>query len=203
MAQANNSTPRKLRIIACGALAREILAVIDNNKFTHIDLACLPAILHNRPEKIASAVDTAIIKAYDDGFENIYIAYAECGTGGELDKVCKKHGVTRIPGPHCFSFYFGNEDFINRDEDDIYTFFLTDFLARQFRAFVIDPLGLDRHPELLEMYFGHYKKLVYLVQQQDPALDRAAEEAARYLNLEFERRITGYGDLTQAITTLA
>ena len=192
----------KLRIIACGALAREILAITQSEALSHIDLTCLPAILHNHPEKIPAAVDKAIVKARSEGFEQIYIAYADCGTGGELDQVCEKHGVERIAGPHCFSFYFGNEDFLNRDEDDIYTFFLTDFLARQFRAFVIEPLGMDKHPELRDMYFGHYKKVVYLVQDQDPALDKAAEEVAKFLKLEYERRITGYGDLTGAIEGL-
>ncbi len=192
----------KLRIIACGALAREILAVIRTNGLDHIDLTCLPAILHNRPEKIAVAIDQAIVEARRQGIGQIYIAYAECGTGGELDRVCLKHGVERIAGPHCFSFYFGNEAFGQREDDDIYTFFLTDFLARQFRAFVITPLGLDRHPELLESYFGHYKKVVYLVQQEDPELDRMAEEAAAFLGLEYEKRVTGYGDLTAAISKL-
>ncbi len=196
----------KLRIIACGALAREILAITKSDAqkqaLAHIDLTCLPAILHNHPEKIPAAVDNAIVKAKAEGFEQVYIAYADCGTGGELDRVCEKHGVERIAGPHCFSFYFGNEDFLNRDEDDIYTFFLTDFLARQFRAFVIEPLGLDKHPELRDMYFGHYKKVVYMVQEPDPALDKAAEEAANVLGLEYERRLTGYGDLTDAIEEL-
>lgn len=192
----------KLRVIACGALAREILAITKSDALSHIDLTCLPAILHNHPEKIPSAVDEAIVKAKFEGYEKVYIAYADCGTGGELDRVCEKHNVERIAGPHCFSFYFGNDDFLNRDEDDIYTFFLTDFLARQFRAFVIEPLGLDKHPELRDMYFGHYKKVVYLVQEQDPVLDKAAEEAAKFLGLEYERRLTGYGDLTDAIEDL-
>ncbi len=187
------------RIIACGAIAREILSVIEANRLDHIDLTCLPAMLHVYPEKIAGAVDKAIIKAKAEGFDDIFIAYADCGTGGHLDKVCEKHGVTRIAGPHCYSFFFGNDAFAARDEDDIYTFFLTDFLARQFRAFIIEPLGLDRHPELRDTYFGHYKKLAYYVQDDDPALDRAAEEAARFLDLEYERRKTGYGDLTGAI----
>ncbi len=191
----------KLRIIACGALAREVLSLIEN--LPHIELTCLPAILHNSPEKIPDAVDKAIIKARHDGIERVYVAYADCGTSGTLDKVCEEHGVERIAGPHCFSFYFGNDDFIARDEDDIYTFFLTDFLARQFRAFVIEPLGLDKHPELRDMYFGSYKKLVYLVQNEDPALDQMAEEAARFLDLEYERRVTGYGDLSSAIKGLA
>lgn len=185
----------KLLVIACGALAREILAICGAGKLDHIELTCLPAILHNHPEKIAPAVDAAIGEAHRAGIENIYIAYADCGTSGALDEVCTRHGVKRIAGPHCFSFYYGNDAFAGRHEDDIYTFFLTDFLARQFRAFVVEPLGLDDHPELIETYFGNYKKLVYLVQKADPELDRAAEDAAEFLGLEYERRETGYGDL--------
>lgn len=198
----NKQHSNKLRIIACGALAREILAICEKNALGHIDLACLPAILHNRPDKIAPAIDEAILKARAEGFANIYIAYADCGTAGDLDKVCEKHGVERIAGPHCFSFYQGNEAFIENGDDDITTFFLTDFLARQFRAFVIEPLGLDKHPELRDMYFGNYKKVVYLVQEEDPALDKAAEEAATFLGLAFERRLTGYGELTSSLTEL-
>ncbi len=200
--QHNSGKPATLRIIACGALAREILATIEASRLDHIDLTCLPAIMHNHPQGIADAVDTAIVKAREDGFDSVYVAYAECGTQGELDKVCAKHNVERIAGPHCFSFYYGNDEFAARDEDDIFTFFLTDFLARQFTAFVIKPLGLDKHPELRESYFGHYKKLVYLVQKEDPELDRAAEEAAEFLGLEYERRVTGYGDLTSSIVNL-
>ena len=198
----NTPQSSKLRVIACGALAREILAITKSEALSHIDVTCLPAILHNHPEKIPSAIDEAIVKARSEGFEQVYIAYADCGTSGELDRVCEKHRVERIAGPHCFSFYFGNEEFLNRDDDDIYTFFLTDFLARQFRAFVIEPLGLDKHPELRDMYFGHYKKVVYLVQEQDPALDKAAAEAAKFLGLKYERRVTGYGDLTGSIENL-
>jgi len=198
---ANNTS--KVRVIACGALAREILAVCETNKLDHIDLLCLPAILHNHPEKIPDAVEQAVETAKADGFENIFIAYADCGTGGLLDNVCKKHGVERIAGPHCYSFFWGNEAFEAREDDDIYTFFLTDFLARQFKAFMIDPLKLDKHPELIEMMFGRYKKLVYLVQENDPELDKRAREAAEFLDLPYEKRFTGYGDLSSSLTNLS
>ncbi len=191
-----------IRVIACGALAREILAVCDANRLDHIDLVCLPAILHNHPEKIPDAVDQAICEAQSLGFQKIFIAYADCGTGGLLDRICAKHGVERIAGPHCYSFFWGNNSFAERHEDDIHSFFLTDFLARQFRAFMIDPLKLDKHPELIEMMFGNYKKLVYLVQEPDPQLDARAEDAARFLGLEYERRETGYGDLVPALRDL-
>ena len=196
------SNSAKVRVIACGALAREVLTICETNKLDHIDLTCLPAILHNHPEKIPDAVDQAVVSAKAEGFANIFIAYADCGTGGLLDTICKKHGVERIAGPHCYSFFWGNDDFAARDEDDIYTFFLTDFLARQFKAFMIDPLKLDKHPELIEMMFGRYKKLVYLEQSYDPELDQRAKDAAEFLGLAYEKRMTGYGDLTPALTQL-
>ncbi|WP_234185766.1 DUF1638 domain-containing protein [Shinella sp. NM-101] len=185
----------KVRVIACGAIAREVLAIRDTNGLGHIDLQCLPAIWHAHPEKIAPGVEKAIEEARAEGFSRIFVGYADCGTGGLLDKVCERHGVERIAGPHCYSFFAGNEAFAAKD-DDVTSFFLTDFLARQFRAFVIEPLGLDRHPQLKDMYFGNYTKLVYLSQIEDEALQRKAKEAADYLGLVYEYRYTGYGDLT-------
>ena len=185
-------SPRWVRVIGCGAIAREILAVCEAGGLSHIDLTCLPAIWHNRPEKIAPGVREAIGEARREGFERIFVAYAECGTQGELDKVCREEGIERVAGPHCFSFYSGNEAFAAR-EDDITSFFLTDFLARQFDAFVTEPLGLDRHPELKELYFGNYRKLVYLAQTEDAELQRRAREAADFLGLDYEYRLTGYG----------
>ncbi|QRI65352.1 DUF1638 domain-containing protein [Shinella sp. PSBB067] len=185
----------KVRVIACGAIAREVLAIRDTNGLGHIDLQCLPAIWHAHPEKIAPGVEKAIEEARAEGFSRIFVGYADCGTGGLLDKVCERHGVERIAGPHCYSFFAGNEAFAAKD-DDVTSFFLTDFLARQFRAFVIEPLGLHRHPQLKDMYFGNYTKLVYLSQIEDEALQRKAKEAADYLGLVYEYRYTGYGDLT-------
>ncbi len=193
---------KSLRVIACGAIAREILAVCQANGLDHIDLACLPAILHHHPEKIPAEVEREIVEARAGGFENVFIAYADCGTGGLLDNVCQRHGVERIAGPHCYSFFWGNDGFAARDEDDIRSFFLTDFLARQFDAFITRPLGLDRHPELRDMYFGNYQTLVYLAQREDPALDAAAEKAAEFLGLTYEKRFTGYGDLNNVLADL-
>jgi hypothetical protein len=193
----------KVHVIACGALAREILAVRDLAGLDHMNVACLPAIWHNHPEKIAPAVDAAIEEARAKGAERIFVAYADCGTGGALDKVLEKHDVDRIAGPHCYSFFSGNEAFRRSSDDDVTTFFLTDFLARQFEAFVVGPLGLDRHPDLREMYFGNYEKLVYLAQTEDEALTAKAQEAAHYLGLAFERRFTGYGDLLTSLADAA
>lgn len=185
----------KVRVIACGAIAREVLAIREANGLQHIDLLCLPAIWHAHPEKIAPGVEKAVEEARAEGFSRIFVGYADCGTGGLLDRVCERLGVERIAGPHCYSFFAGNDAFA-ANEDDVTSFFLTDFLARQFRAFVIEPLGLDRHPQLKDMYFGNYTKLVYLSQVEDEALQQKAKEAADYLGLTYEYRFTGYGDLT-------
>lgn len=185
----------KVRIIACGAIAREIVAIREANGLDHIDLQCLPAIWHAHPQKITPGVEQAIAEARAEGYSRIFVGYADCGTGGLLDRLCEREGVERIAGPHCYSFFVGNEAFAAKD-DDVTAFFLTDFLARQFHSFVIEPLGLDRHPELKEMYFGNYTRLVYLSQVEDEALQRKAREAADYLGLVYEYRYTGYGDLT-------
>ncbi|WP_313200247.1 DUF1638 domain-containing protein [Rhizobium sp.] len=193
------STREKVHVIACGAIAREILAVSRQQGLDHIDLNCLPAIWHAYPQKIVPGLERAVAEARLNGFERIFFAYADCGTGGEIDRLCEREGIARIEGPHCYSFFSGNEAFKDKADDDLLSFFLTDFLARQFRAFVIEPLGLDRHPELKPMYFGNYRKLIYLSQEEDEELQRKAREAADYLGLEYEYRFTGYGDLTSAI----
>ena len=188
------AAPEKVLVIACGALAREIGDIVEANRLDHIVLTCLPAIWHNRPEKIAPGV-RALIHENRQLYGKIAVAYAECGTQGELDKVCEEEGVERIAGPHCYAFYWGNDAFAARAEDDIDAFFLTDFLARQFESFVIEPLGLDRHPELRDMYFGNYRRLIFLSQTEDAELEAKAREAASRLGLAFEKRVTGYGDL--------
>ncbi len=197
--EANEKT-RKVRVIACGMIAREILAINEQLGRDHIDLKCLPADYHHHPERIAPAMDQAIIEAKAEGFENIFAGYADCGTGGALDKVCRKHGIERIAGPHCFSFYIGNDAFAG--EDHLTTFFITDFLARHFETFMVRPLGLDKHPELRDMYFANYTKALYLAQSRDETLEANARKAAEFLGLEYEYRFTGYGDLTPALSGL-
>ena len=195
MSPTQRANREKVHVIGCGAIAREILTICQVNGLDHIDLACLPAIWHNTPDKIVPGLKEAIGNAREKGFERIFVAYADCGTGGALDRLCEEEGVERIAGPHCYSFFAGNEAFAAKDYD-VTSFFLTDFLARQFRSFVIEPLGLDRHPQLKEMYFGNYRKVVYLSQIEDEALQQKAKEAADYLGLAYEYRFTGYGDLT-------
>ncbi|MGR3492264.1 MAG: DUF1638 domain-containing protein [Shimia sp.] len=186
----------RVLILACGALAREVIAVIDANGLDHLTLTCLPAILHNHPERIPDAVEEAVEK-HRAAFDTIFVAYADCGTGGLLAATCARLGVDMIEGPHCYSFFDGNAAFAARGE--ITSFYLTDFLVRQFDAFVTKPLGLDRHPQLRDMYFGNYTSLVYLAQTEDPHLTALAEEHAKTLGLAFERRLTGYGDLVPAL----
>lgn len=184
-------------------IAREILAIRQKFGLEHLQLTCLPAEYHHYPDKIAPSVEQAIKKAKAEGINNIFIGYADCGTGGLLDRVCEKHGVERIAGPHCFSFYAGNDLFAAQWDDDMTSFFMTDFLARHFDAFMVKPLGLDRHPELRDIYFGNYKKMIYMAQTDDPALSIKAEKAAEFLGLSYERRLTGYGDLVPALKAAA
>jgi len=194
-----NGTGRIL-ILGCGALAREILAITA--QLDHIDLQCLPAILHNHPDQIVPAVRTAVHQATPN-YERIFLAYADCGTGGLLAKAADELGLEMLPGPHCYAFFEGTDKFIARSEDEFTAFYLTDFLVRQFDAFVWEPLGLDRHPELRDTYFGHYEKLVYQAQTDDADLTQKAMDCANRLALSFERRFTGYGDLETELHKLA
>lgn len=192
----------KVQIIACGAIAREILAVRDANGLDHIDLECLPAIWHVYPEKIAPALHEKIAAARAAGYGRIFIGYAECGTQGQIDKICEEEGIERIAGPHCYAFFTGTEKFLAECETEFTAFYLTDLITRQFEAFVIEPLKLDKHPELRDMVFGNYTKIVYLAQTEDKALQDKAKWAADYLGLDYEYRFTGYGDLDHALKAL-
>ena len=188
----------RVLLLACGALAHEILALRAANGWDHLDLQCLPAIYHNHPERIVPAIRAAVAARRDD-YDRIFVVYADCGTGGQLQAACDEMGIAMIPGPHCYSFFTGNAAFAQVEE--MTAFYLTDFLTRQFDAFVWRPLGLDRHPQLRETYFGHYTALVYLAQTDDPALTAKAAGIADRMGLAFERRFTGYGDLVPALAS--
>lgn len=190
----------RILLIACGALAREILDLKRANGWDHMDLTCLPAKLHLWPDRITREVARAV-EEYSARYDTIYVVYADCGTGGQLQQLCDRLGVQMVPGPHCYSFFEGNEAFAARGETT--AFYLTDFLVRQFDAFVWRPMGLDRHPELRDMMFGNYEKLVYLAQTDDPDLDARARECADRLGLAYERRFTGYGDLRHELARVA
>lgn len=192
----------RILLIACGALAHEIVALKTANGWTHMDLQCLPAKLHLWPEKIIPAVEQAV-EAARGTYETVFVVYADCGTGGLLKSACDRLGVEMVEGPHCYAFFEGNAAFAAKAEEEFTAFYLTDFLVRQFDAFVWKPMGLDRHPELRDMYFGNYSKLVYQAQKDDPALDAKAEDCARRLGLAYERRFTGYGDLAVTLAQVA
>jgi hypothetical protein len=189
----------KVRVIACGMIAREVLALRDQLGADAYDLHCLPADFHHHPQRIAPAMEEAILESRALGYEHIFAGYADCGTGGALDTVLQRHGVKRVEGPHCFSFYLGNSEFARRGDTQMTHFFCTDFLARHFRTFMVEPLGLDRHPELRDAYFAHYTHFVYLAQTVDPVLEIQAREAAGFLGLEYVHEHTGYGDLWPAL----
>jgi hypothetical protein len=181
-------------IIACGALAHEITALRRANHWDELQVRCLPAELHNRPEKIPAAV-RAMIHDSRSRYRSIFVAYADCGTGGMLDKVLREEGVERIPGAHCYEFFATAPVFAALAEAEPGTFYLTDFLLRHFERLVIQGLGLDRHPELFATYFGNYRKLVYLAQAPTPGSEEAGHAVAKRMGLDYEYRRTGYGTL--------
>lgn len=185
-------------VIACGALAHELIALIKANRWDHIDVQCLPAEWHNTPDKITPAVK-AKIHEYRDSYERILVAYGDCGTGGQLDALLEREGVERLPGPHCYSFFTGASVFEAIADKELGTFYLTDYLAANFERLILKDLGIDSHPELLSMYFGNYTKVLYLAQQQNDAYEQKARDAARALGLEFEMRITGLGPFEQSL----
>jgi hypothetical protein len=185
-------------IIACGALAREIVALRTLNNWPHMVVQCLPADLHNRPEKIPEAV-RAKIRAARARFTSIFVAYADCGTGGLLDAVLQEEGVERIPGAHCYEFFAGSAQFEALAEAELGTFYLTDFLLQHFERLIMHGLGLDKHPELMPIYFGNYKKLTYLAQVESAEKIAAGRAAAARLGLAFEYHVTGYGGLATSL----
>ena len=188
-------------LIACGALAREIAALKRANDWTTLDVRCLPAELHNRPERIAPAVREEI-RANRDRYEKIFVVYGDCGTGGQLDSVLRDEGVERMAGAHCYEFLATPQVFAQLADAEPGTFYLTDFLLRHYERLVVRPLGLDRHPELAAEYFRHYRKLVYLAQVERPEAIERAHQIADSFGFAFEYRYTGYGELGTRLRTL-
>ena len=182
-------------LIACGALAREVVQLIELNGWRHLDVTCLPAKLHHAPQLIPEAV-RGKIRAARGRYDKIYVVYGDCGTGGLLDRVLEEEGgIERIGGPHCFSFFAGNAAFEAAADINMTTFFLTDFFCRHFDKFVWQAIGLDRRADMVSFVFGNYEKLVYLAQTRDPTLEAKARDVAGRLGLEYEQRFAGYGDL--------
>lgn len=192
----------RVLLIACGALAREIVDLTEINGWNGFAIQCLPAKWHNTPQEIVPGV-RAKIRENRDRFETIFVLYGDCGTGGLLDAMLAEEGVERIEGPHCYAFFNGNADFVQRTDEDFTAFFLTDYIVRQFDKLIWQGLGLDRHPQLLKDYFGNYTKVVYMAQLRDPALEEKAKAAAARLGLAYEYRFTGYGELADALAKRA
>lgn len=188
-------------VIGCGALARELVAL--TRQLPAVDVACLPASLHNRPGGIPAAVRGRIAEARAAGVDRVFVAYADCGTGGMLDRLLEEEGVERLPGAHCYDVFAGPEAFQDLQDEQLGTFYLTDFLVRNFERLVIRGLGLDRHPELRDAYFGNYTRLVYLAQANDAGLLEAARAAANRLGLAFETRHTGLAGLAGPVLAFA
>jgi hypothetical protein len=187
-------------VIGCGALARELLEVVARNDLQNIKVECLPAILHNTPEKIPAAVRAKLESS--TGYDAVFVAYADCGTGGRLDDVLDEFGVARLAGAHCYQFFAGADVFDLIHEEEPGTLYLTDFLTRHFDRLIWQGLGLDRWPELLDDYFGNYTRLVYLAQTEDPEVSKRARRAADRLGLRFEERTVGYGEMEPALVSL-
>lgn len=188
----------RLLVIGCGALAEELSALKKANQWTAVEIKCLDAALHNRPERIADRLEVALAQQHAH-YDNIFIAYADCGTGGAVDRVADQFNAQRLPGAHCYEFYATSPVFAALAEAEPGTFYLTDFLVRHFERLVIQEMKLDKHPELEEMMFGHYRKVVYLAQIEDSQLRVEAELAAARLKLPLEVVTTGYGLLASKV----
>jgi hypothetical protein len=184
----------RVLLIACGALAREIVDLTERNSWTAFDIQCLPAKWHNTPQFIVPGVREKI-RAGRGRYQKIYVLYGDCGTGGLLDKLLEEEGVDRIDGPHCYAFFSGNPAFSRNADEDMTAFYLTDYIVRQFDKLIWEGLGLDRHPELRDSYFANYTKVIFLAQTEDAELQVKAKAAARKLGLAYEYRFTGYGEL--------
>ena len=191
----------KVLVIACGAISMELLRITKMNGWQHLDFQCLPPKLHNRPEQIPEAVREKIESQRGD-YQKIFVAYADCGTGGMLDKVLDETGVKRIPGAHCYEFYAGSERFHDLANAEPGTFYLTDFLVRNFERLVIRGLAMDRLPHLIPEYFGNYKRLVYLAQTQSDQLQKMAHEQAVFLGLEYQYHYCGDEPFTRTLAPL-
>jgi len=191
----------RLLVIACGALAQEITALKTRYGWDHLDLKCIDAKLHNQPAKIPARLREKI-RRNKANYDNIFVAYADCGTGGEIDKIIEEEGIQRLPGAHCYQFFAGEARFTQIAEEEPGTFYLTDFLAQHFDQFVTKPLKLVEHPELRDAYFGNYRRLVYLSQTDNEALMLAAKQAAKQLDLTFEHVSCGYGELESSLQTI-
>jgi hypothetical protein len=196
--QAENGARGSVLMLACGAIARELVRIRELNGWDHVRIQCLPAALHNMPEAIPDAVEAAL-ERFQGACERVFVAYADCGTGGRLDRLLAERGVARLPGAHCYEFLAGSAVFDALAQAEPGSFYLTDFLVRHFERLVVEGLGLDRYPELRKQYFGHYRQVVYLAQTRDSGLQRKAREQARRLGLGYRYRYCGDAPLSEAL----
>lgn len=198
-AQTATTNTDKILVIACGALAPELTRLKEVNNWHFLDFKCLPAEYHNFPDKILPAIQQ-LVQTHADHYQQIFIGYSDCGTGGQLDRYIEQQGFARLPGMHCYEMFAGSEAFLTLHERELGTFYLTDYLARNFQRLIIEGMGIDKYPELESMYFGAYKKLVYLAQTNNAELDACAEQAAKRLGLSYERIFTGMEKMQHAIS---
>ena len=187
-------------VIGCGALAKELLDLVAANHLENVKVECLPAIFHNTPDKITPAVRERLERS--GAYDKVFVAYADCGTGGHLEKLVAEYGAEMMEGAHCYQFFAGQREFEEIQDAEIGTLYLTDYLARHFDRFIWKGLGLDRYPQLLDDYFGNYTRVLYIAQTENPERTEQAQEAARRLGLKFERRFVGYGDLEPRLLQL-
>ena len=189
----------KSLVIACGALANELYTIKAMNKWEHYDVQCLDAKLHNRPDLITPKLAEVITKK-GESYSQILIGYADCGTNGAIDSLIETDSrLERLSGPHCFSFFIGEKEYKRLSEQEPGTFWLTDFLVRHFDSMVIKTLGLDKHPELRDVYFSNYTTATYLSQISEEKLLHSAKKCSDKLGLEFRHIHTGFGAFEQAL----
>lgn len=195
---------RRTLVLACGALAHELNAIVALDDLRTIDVECLPASLHNRPSEIPDAVAGRVERARERLGDDvrILVGYADCGTGGRLATTCAELGVEMLDGAHCYEFFATSPRFAEIQDSEIGSFYLTDFLVKHFERMVWQGLGLDRHPELLDSYFGNYTRIVYLAQTDDPVLVDRALAAADRLGLPLTIERTGYGELRSTLVEI-
>jgi len=200
--QAKVGKPAHLHLIACGALARELLVLINQLPEGAVELTCLPASWHNHPEKIVPGLKKKIAAARRDGME-IAVAYGDCGTGGEIDALLEAENIARIAGPPCYEMFLGKPDFDAEMDQALGTFFLTDYMVRHFERIVMKGMGLRQYPQLRDMYFAHYTRVLYIAQTRSKTLQEKAQKAACELGLDYEYRYTGYGEFSRFLKQFA
>ena len=196
--RSDGAAAESVLMLACGAIARELLRIRDLNGWNHVRVKCLPAALHNTPDVIPTAVEASLDRS-EAVYDRVFVAYADCGTGGRLDRVLARRGIERLPGAHCYAFLAGGAAFDGLAREEPGSFYLTDFLVRHFDRLVVQGLGLDRHPELLDRYFGNYRRVVYLAQTEDEELQRQARAQAGRLGLGYHYRYCGDRPLESAL----